>query len=61
MARNSFSPSAPNQIVWIIALILGVLGLIGGFASVDVLTANSFLLLSAGFLLLLIGTAFRGI
>ena len=61
MARQSFTPSAPSQIIWIIALIVGILGLIGSVTSIDFVTANSFTLVAVGFLLLLIGTSLKGI
>jgi len=53
-------PSAPNKILWAIALIAGILGFIGHLISVDFLTENSFVLVLAGFILLAIGTSFRG-
>ena len=53
-------PSAPNKILWIIALIAGVLGIIGHLVSVDFLTQNSIILIISGFVLLAIGTSFKG-
>jgi hypothetical protein len=53
-------PSAPNKILWAIGLIAGILGIIGHFMSVNMLTENSFNLILAGFVLLAIGTSFRG-
>ncbi|MEJ7778694.1 MAG: hypothetical protein WKF68_03810 [Daejeonella sp.] len=53
-------PSAPNKILWAIALIVGILGIIGHFVSVDFLTPNSFILVLVGFVLLAIGTSFKG-
>ena len=53
-------PSAPNKVLWAIALIAGILGIIGHLVSVDILTENSFVLVLTGFVLLAIGTSFRG-
>ena len=54
-------PSAPNKIIWIIGLIAGVLGIIGHYTHVDILTQNNFLLVLIGFLALAVGTSFKGI
>lgn len=61
MARNNFTPSAPTQIIWIIALIIGILGILGHYVSIDTLSQYNFELLLIGFLLLVIGTTFRKI
>jgi hypothetical protein len=53
------SPSAPKRITWIIGLVCGVLGIIGHYANVSVLTEYNYVLLLAGFILLAIGTTFR--
>lgn len=53
-------PSAPQKTLWIIAIIAGVLGIIGHWVSVDFLSENSFFLILAGFVLLAIGTSFKG-
>ena len=55
------SPSAPKKITWIIGLICGILGIIGHFAHIQVLSEYSFPLLLIGFLVLAIGTTVRGI
>jgi len=54
-------PSAPSVVVWIIGLILGILGIIGHFFSVDILTTYNYWLLLAGFVLFALGTTFKGI
>ena len=54
-------PSAPSKFIWIIGLLLGILGIIGHFASVDFLTVNHFWFLLAGFVLLALGTTFKEI
>jgi hypothetical protein len=54
-------PSAPSRFVWIIGLILGIIGIIGHFVTVDFLTANNYWFLLAGFVLLALGTTFKEI
>jgi hypothetical protein len=54
-------PSAPNKIVWIIGLAAGILGIIGRYAQVDILTEHHFTLLLVGFIALAVGTSFRKI
>jgi len=53
-------PSAPNKILWAIALVAGILGIVGHLTAVNYLTENSFILLLVGFVLLAIGTSFKG-
>lgn len=55
------SPSAPKQITWILGLILGVLGIIGHYSQVEILTEHNYLLLLVGFVLLALGTSLKGI
>lgn len=55
------SPSAPKQITWFLGLVLGVLGIVGHYAQVEFLTEHNYLLLLIGFIILAIGTTFRGI
>lgn len=61
MRASAMKASAPTQIVWIIGLILGIVGIIGHFFSVDFITPNSFYLLLAGFVFLALGTSFKGL
>ncbi|MBN2402455.1 MAG: hypothetical protein JXN64_08635 [Spirochaetes bacterium] len=53
--------SAPKFVLWLIALIIGVLGLLGYLISIPFITVYAFWLVFIGFVLLLIGTAFKGI
>ena len=53
------APSAPKKITWIIGLVAGILGIIGHFTHVQVLTENHFILLLIGFGALAIGTTFK--
>ena len=52
--------SAPTQIVWIIALILGLVGVIATLGVIPTLSAYAFWLVVAGWALLLIATVIRG-
>ena len=54
--------SAPKQITWIVALILGVVGILANLASIPVITpAIGFWLLAAGWALMLIATITKGL
>lgn len=53
------SPSAPNKITWIIGLVAGILGIIGHYAHVEILSEYNYALLLVGFLALAAGTTFR--
>ena len=59
MANRSSIPNAPTQIVWIIALIIGFLGILGHYISIDVLSKYNYEMLLIAFALLFIGTTFR--
>lgn len=59
MANRKFMPSAPNQIVWAVALILGVLGILGHYTQIDLLSKYNYEMLLIGFILLAIGTTYR--
>jgi uncharacterized membrane protein YbaN (DUF454 family) len=53
------APSAPKQIVWVIGLISGILGIIGHYTRVPFLSEHNYLLLLVGFVALALGTTFR--
>jgi hypothetical protein len=53
--------SAPNQIVWVIALVLGVLGIIAYLGVVPPLAAYAFWLVAIGFVLLVLATLLKGL
>jgi len=54
--------SAPKQVTWIIALILGVVGILANLTSIPVITPTiGYWLLVAGWALLLIATITRGL
>ena len=52
--------SAPSQIVWIIALILGLVGILGALGVIASLATYALWLVVAGWALLLIATVMRG-
>lgn len=53
--------SAPKNITWWIAVVLGVLGLLGSFVSLPVISGLSFWLLFLGFALLAVATMVEGL
>ncbi len=59
MANRKFMPSAPNQILWVVALILGFLGILGHYSQIDILSKYNYEMLLIGFILLVIGTTYR--
>ncbi|MEZ7497512.1 hypothetical protein QO200_02020 [Flavobacterium sp. Arc3] len=53
------NPSAPKRITWIIGLICGILGIIGHFSNVPILTEHNYTLLLIGFVVLAVGTTLK--
>jgi len=53
--------SAPMVVTWWIAVILGVLGLLGHFGTIAVLSQYSFWLVAAGFILLALATLLKNL
>lgn len=51
----------PSQAVWIIAVILGVLGILASLGVIPPLAAYAFWLVTIGFVLLVLATLLRGI
>ena len=51
--------NAPKQITWLIAIIVGLLGIIGHFVAIPFVTENQFWLVSAGFVILALGTMLK--
>ncbi len=49
--------SAPKTVTWWIAVVVGVLGILGHFAKLPFVSANDFWFLAVGFVLLALGTA----
>jgi hypothetical protein len=53
--------SAPKTITWWIAVVAGVLGLLGNFVSLPFVGGFSFWLLALGFVLLALSTSLKGL
>lgn len=53
--------SAPKKITWLIAIIIGVLGIVGHFVAISYVSQYSFELVAIGFILLALGTLLRGL
>jgi len=53
--------SAPKNVSWWIALVLGVLGLLGTFVSIPVISGLAFWLVVIGLALMLLATATKGL
>ncbi len=54
--------SAPHQTFWLIAVVLGVLGIVGklGIIPVAIVAGNAFWLVAAAFAILALTTLFKG-
>lgn len=61
MSSKTLIPSAPNKLLWIIANVLGILGLIVMLTLIEGISAYSDTRILVAFLLLAIGTSFKGI
>ncbi len=59
MANKKFMPSAPVQTLWAVALIVGILGILGHYAQIEILSKYNYEMLLIGFILLVIGTTYR--
>lgn len=53
--------NAPKQITWIIALILGVLGILGMLTDIPIVTEYHIWLIIIGWLLIIIATITKGL
>ena len=51
--------NAPKQITWTIAVILGVVGILGKVVPIAAVAGNAFWLVTVGFLLLTLGTMLK--
>jgi hypothetical protein len=52
--------NAPTKIVWIIALILGLLGILGALTDIPIVSEYNFWFVVVGWLLLIIATVAKG-
>ena len=57
--RKKFQPSAPGTTLWIIAIVIGGLGILAHYAFISELSRYNYELLLIAFLLLVFGTANR--
>ena len=53
--------SPPKVITWVIAVVLGVLGILGTFTSLPLASENAFTFVAIGFLLLALATLVDGL
>jgi hypothetical protein len=53
--------SAPTQLVWIIALVVGIVGIIAAIVTIEVLSGLAIWIVAAAWLLLLVSTAIKGL
>ncbi len=53
--------SAPKNVTWWIAVVVGVLGILGSFVSIPFVSDNYFLFVVVGFVLLALGTLLKGL
>ncbi|MCI0694425.1 hypothetical protein L0337_20750 [candidate division KSB1 bacterium] len=53
--------NAPTQTLWLIAVILGVLGIVGRFVTIAYVSTYSFWLVAVGFVVLVVGTKMKGL
>ena len=51
--------SRPKNITWLIAVILGVFGILGSFAAIPFVSENAFWFVAIAFILLALGTYFK--
>ena len=61
MANRSFMPSAPNQTLWIAAIVVGILGILAHYSHIETVSKYNYEMLLIGFILLAIGTSYRRI
>ena len=53
------TPSSPKKITWALGLVIGILGILGHYVHVDMLSEYSYALLLTGFVILAAGTTFK--
>ena len=53
--------SAPKQVTFIIAVVLALLGLVGSFVAIPVVSGYAFLLVVLGFIVLAAGNMMEGL
>jgi len=53
--------SAPKNVTFLVAVVLAVLGVLGALVSIPLVSANGFLFVVVGFVLLALGTLLKGL
>ncbi|MFH1929435.1 MAG: hypothetical protein ABIK79_14885 [Chloroflexota bacterium] len=53
--------SAPQNTTWLIALVVGALGILGTFVTIPVVSGLAFWLVAAAFVLLVLATYLKGL
>jgi hypothetical protein len=53
--------NAPKQITWVIAVVLGVVGILSYFVTIPGLSPSAFWLVAVGFVILALGTFVEGL
>ncbi len=53
--------SAPTFPIWLLAVVIGILGIVGKFVVIPYVTTYSFWMVAGGFALLFLGTLFKGV
>lgn len=53
--------SAPKNVTWWVAVVVGVLGILGSFMAIPFVSANSFWFVGIGFVLLALATLLKGL
>jgi len=59
--KSGMQLSAPKQVTWLIAVALGLAGVLGKFGALAVLAQYAFWLMAAGWLLLVLATLLEGL
>ena len=53
--------NAPTQLVWIISVIVGVLGILGTFITIPIVSVYAFWFVAVGFVVLALATFLKGV
>jgi len=53
--------SAPKQIVWIISLVLGILGVLSLYVAIPVITPHAFWVMVVAWVILILATYLKGL
>ena len=53
--------SAPKNVTFLLAIIVGVLGIVGQFVNIPFVSANNFWFVAAGYVLLVLGVFLKGL